>query len=36
MNKDLWAVVSGTSFDPVIELDDVNTLNLKFSSEYIV
>jgi hypothetical protein len=24
------------SFEPVVELDDVNTLNLKFSSEYIV
>ncbi len=36
MNKDLWAVVSDTSFKPVVELDDVNTLNLKFSSEYIV
>jgi len=36
MNKDLWAVVSGTSFEPVVELDDVNTLNLKFSSEYII
>ncbi len=36
MNKDLWAVVSGTSFEPVVELDGVNTLNLKFSSEYIV
>ncbi len=36
MNKDLWAVVSDMSFEPVVELDDVNTLNLKFSSEYIV
>jgi len=36
MNKDLWAVVSDTSFKPVVELSDVNTLNLKFSSEYIV
>jgi len=36
MNKDLWAVVSGTSFKPVVELDDVNTLNLKFSPEYNV
>jgi len=36
MNKDLWAVVSGTSFEPVVELDDVNTLNLKFSFKYIV
>jgi len=36
MNKDLKAVVSGMSFKPVVELDDVNTLNLKFSSEYIV
>jgi len=36
MNKDLWAVVSGTSFKPVVELDGVNTLNLKFSPEYIV
>jgi len=36
MNKDLWAVVSGTSFEPVVELDDVNTLNLKFLSEYII
>ncbi len=35
MNKDLWAVVSGTSFEPVVELDGVNTLNLKFLSEYI-
>jgi len=36
MNKDLWAVVSGTSFKPVVELDDVNTLNLKFLPEYII
>ncbi len=36
MNKDLWAVVSDTSFEPVVELDDVNTLNLKFLSEYII
>jgi len=36
MNKDLWAVVSDTSSEPVVKLDDVNTLNLKFSSEYIV
>ncbi len=36
MNKDLWAVVSDMSFKPVVELDDVDTLNLKFSSEYIV
>jgi len=36
MDKDLWAVVSGTSFEPVVELNDVDTLNLKFSSEYIV
>ncbi len=36
MNKDLWAVVSDTSFKSVVELDDVNTLNLKFLSEYIV
>ncbi len=36
MNKDLWAVVSGTSFEPVVELDDVDTLNLKFLFEYIV
>ncbi len=36
MNKDLWAVISDTSSEPVVELDDVNTLNLKFSSEYIV
>ncbi len=36
MNKDLWAVVSGTSFESVVELDSVNTLNLKFSSEYII
>ncbi len=36
MNKDLWAVVSDTSSESVVELDDVNTLNLKFLSEYIV
>ncbi len=36
MDKDLWAVVSGTSFEPVVELDGVSTLNLKFSSEYII
>ncbi len=36
MNKDLWAVVSGMSSEPVVELDDVNTLNLKFSPEYII
>jgi len=36
MNKDLWAVVSDMSSEPVVELDDVNTLNLKFLSEYIV
>jgi len=36
MNKDLWAVVSNTYFEPVVELDDVNTLNLKFLSEYII
>jgi len=35
MNKDLWAVVSGTSFKPVVELDGVNTLNLKSLPEYI-
>ncbi len=36
MNKDLWAVVLDMSFEPVVELDSVNTLNLKSSSEYIV
>ena len=36
MNKDLWAVVSDTSFKSVVELNDVNTLNLKFLSEYII
>jgi len=36
INKDLWAVVSDMSFEPVVELNDVNTLNLKFLSEYIV
>ncbi len=36
MNKDLWAVVSDMSFEPVVELDDVNTLNLKSSPEYII
>ncbi len=36
MNKDLWAVVSDTSFKSVVQLDDVDTLNLKFSSEYII
>ena len=36
MNKDLWAVVSDTSFKPVVKLNNVNTLNLKFLSEYIV
>jgi len=32
----LWAVVSGMSFKPVVKLDDVNTLNLKSLSEYII
>jgi len=36
MNKDLWAAVSGTFFESVVELDEVDTLNLKSSSEYIV
>ncbi len=36
MNKDLWAAVSDTSSEPVVKLDEVDTLNLKFSSEYIV
>jgi len=36
MNKDLKPVVLNTSFEPVVELDDVNNLNLKFLSEYIV
>ncbi len=36
MNKNLWAVVSDMSSEPVVELNDVNTLNLKFSSEYII
>ena len=36
MNKDLWAVVSDTSFKPVTSLDDVNTLNSKFLFKYIV
>jgi len=36
MNKDLWAVVLNMSFESVVKLDDVNTLNLKFLSEYIV
>jgi len=36
MNKDLWAVVSDTSSEPVVVLDGVNTLNSKFSSEYII
>jgi hypothetical protein len=35
MDKDLWAVVSGTSFKPVAELGGVNTLNSKSSPEYI-
>jgi len=36
INKDLWAAVSDTSSESVVELDDVDTLNLKFSSEYII
>jgi len=36
INKDLWAVVLNMSFESVVKLDDVNTLNLKFLSEYIV
>jgi len=35
MDKDLWAVVSGTSSEPVAELGGVNTLNSKSLSEYI-
>ncbi len=36
MDKDLWAVVSGTSSEPVAVLDGVNTLDSKSSPEYIV
>ena len=36
MNKDLWAVVSDTSFKSVTSLDDVDTLNSKFLFKYIV
>jgi len=35
MDKDLWAVVSGTSFEPVVVLGGVNTLDTKSSPEYI-
>jgi len=35
MDKDLWAVVSGTSSEPVAELDGVDTLDSKSSPEYI-
>jgi len=35
MNKDLWAVVSGTSSEPVVVLGGVDTLDSKSSPEYI-